>query len=296
MSARVFRWNPAAQAVQHGVSSIRSVLLPLDGSDFSRTAVPVARELARIYGATLHVACVAEGAPGLRETPGRLGLSAAERRGAVFHHTREEPVEMAARLMKELPGALTVMSTHTGPAHEPHRFGTITESIFATRPQRIVLMTPERGDKPWSMRRILLAHDGTPASHAATARAAELAHRAGAEVIAVHVAVRRAKHPHEAGSFPAPRYVDQPQHEWPAWTSEFMNRVLAAGVPPAALHFQLLVTGGQAGSEVAQVARARNVDLVVMAWHGHWEHQHCASRVVIRTAGCPVLLICSAPE
>jgi nucleotide-binding universal stress UspA family protein len=296
MSTPLSRWNHAAQPVQHRVSSIQSILLPLDGSAHSRTAVPVARELARVYGATFHVACVEEHAPSLKETPDHLGLSAEERHGAVFHHAKAKPVEMAARLMRELPGVLTVMSTHTGHVHETHHFGTITESIFATKPRRIVLMTPERGDKPWSMRRILLAHDGTPACHAATIPAAELAQLAGAEVIALHVAVRRAKHPHEAGSFSAPRYVDQPQHEWPAWAKEFMNRVLAAGVPPSSVHFQLLVTGGQAGSEVAQVARSRNADLVVLAWHGHWEHHDCASRVVVRTAGCPVLLICSAPE
>jgi nucleotide-binding universal stress UspA family protein len=296
MSAPVSEWDRAAHPARHRASSVRSILLPLDGSAHSRTAVPVARELARVYGATLHVACMAEHAPGLKETPDHLGLSAEERHGAVFHHTKEKAVEMAARLIKELPEVLTVMSTHTGHVEEPHRFGAITESIFATRPRRIVLMTPERGHKSWNVRRILLAHDGTPACHAATIPTAELARLAGAEVIALHVAVPSAKHPHQAGSFPAPRYVDQPQHEWPAWTSEFMNRVLAAGVPPASLHFQLLVTRGQAGSEAAQVARARSMDLAVLAWHGHFEHHDCASRVVIRTAGCPVLLICSARE
>jgi hypothetical protein len=31
-----------------------------------------------------------------------------------------------------------------------------------------------------------------------------------------------------------------------------------------------------------------------MAWHGHWaEHEDCATRVVIRNAGCPVMLVYS---
>jgi nucleotide-binding universal stress UspA family protein len=73
-----------------------------------------------------------------------------------------------------------------------------------------------------------------------------------------------------------------------------MNRLLAAGTPPANVHFKLAVTGGQAGSEVAQVARERQIDLVVMAWHGHWERESSATRVVVRGSGCPVMLIYSA--
>ena len=88
--------------------------------------------------------------------------------------------------------------------------------------------------------------------------------------------------------------MDQPQHEWPAWAEEFMNRVIAAGAHSSAVHFKLAVTGGQAGSEVAQVARERDVDLVAMAWHGHLEHERCATRVVVRTCDCPVLLVYSA--
>jgi nucleotide-binding universal stress UspA family protein len=59
-------------------------------------------------------------------------------------------------------------------------------------------------------------------------------------------------------------------------------------------HFKLVVAGGNAGSAIAQVARERDADLVVMAWHGHWDHQSCATRVVVRSSGCPVLLVYSA--
>jgi nucleotide-binding universal stress UspA family protein len=223
-----------------------------------------------------------------------LGFNAEDMHGAILEQVSGDPIQVVSRLARELPQALIVMSTNTGRTPDKHRFGSVAESIFATRPQRTVLLTPERGRKPWNLRRILLAHDGTPISDAATGPAADLAQRAGAEVIALHVAARGEKRTEEPGSIPAPLYVDQPQHEWPDWAEEFMNRVIAAGAPPAAVHFKLAVTGGQAGSEVAQVARERDVDLVVMAWHGHWEHQSCATRVVVRTCDCPVLLVYSA--
>jgi nucleotide-binding universal stress UspA family protein len=73
-----------------------------------------------------------------------------------------------------------------------------------------------------------------------------------------------------------------------------MNRVVASGALGSGTHFKLKVTGGQAGSELAEFARQYDVDLVMMAWHGHWtEHEDCATRVVIRNAGCPVMLLSS---
>jgi nucleotide-binding universal stress UspA family protein len=62
------------------------------------------------------------------------------------------------------------------------------------------------------------------------------------------------------------------------------------------VNFKLLVTGGQPGSEIAQFARDHHADLAVVAWYGDWQAQHVgAIRVVVRRAGCPVLLIC-APQ
>jgi nucleotide-binding universal stress UspA family protein len=143
----------------------------------------------------------------------------------------------------------------------------------------------------------VLAHDGTPTSDLATAPAADLAQRAGAEVIALHVAGRNRERPLEPGSMPAPRYIDQPQHEWPAWAGAFVERMMALGAPPSAVNFKLLVTGGQPGSEIAQFAREHRADLVVMAWHGRWRRSRPgALKTVVRRSGCPVMLVCQKPQ
>jgi nucleotide-binding universal stress UspA family protein len=280
----------------NSTGSVETILLALDEQASCRTAVPVACTLSEICGATLHVTYVGQQALDPREAPGRLGFTAQQRHGAVFNLTKGDPAQVVAQLARELAEPLIVMSTHTGPPGAKDRFGSITESVLATRPERIVLLAPERRQQEWKLRRVLLAHDGTPTSHAATAPAARLAQRAGAEIIALHVAARGRERPREPGSMPAPLYIDQPQHEWPAWAEEFMNRILAAGAPPSAIEFKLAVTSGRPGSEIAELARERAVDLVVMAWHGHWEHQTCATRVVIQTSGCPVLLLYSADE
>jgi len=277
-------------------TSIKSIVLPLDDSEESRTAIPVARKLSELYKAVLHVTYLGESSFDLTNEAGRFGLTAEQARGAVLDQSSGNDADFVVRLTRELRESLLVMCTTMGRQTGRNRFGSLTESVFASKPERAVLLTPERGSKEWTLRRILLAHDGTPVSDPATGPAAELAQHSGAEVIALHVAARGEERPEARGSIAAPLYVDQPQHEWPAWAEEFMNRVVAGGALRSGVHIKLKVTGGQAGSEVGDVAREQGADLVVMAWHGHWDHEDCATRVVIRNASCPVMLVYSAGE
>jgi nucleotide-binding universal stress UspA family protein len=263
-------------------------VLPIDATERTWSAIPIARGLCTLYGANLHVVNVGTQQLDFKRTARRLGL--AGERPPRFIEAGANALENLSELLHQLPEALTVISTDIGERIEKDRFGSFTESFFARRPERTALVSAERGDTPWKLRHILLAHDGTPGSKVATNPAIDLAVRSKAEVIALHVAARGQERPEEAGSISAPIYFDQPQHEWPAWAHEFMNRILATGAPTSSLHFKLTVTGGQAGSEVAQVARERGADLVVMAWHGRWDHENCATRVVVRGSGCPVLL------
>jgi len=293
MMAALPDWNGAIRTAQQS-ESVESIVLLLDGSEQSRAALPVAQKLSEVYSATLHVTYIGEKHLDHQTAAAELGFNAQGAHGVVFERDDGDPLNLVTHLSGHLPRPLLVMSTEIGAPIGKQHFGSLTESVVASRPARTVLLTPEVGNKPWSIRRILLAHDGTPISDAATGPAADLAQRTRGEVIALHVAARGEARPQEPGSIPAPLYVDQPQHEWPAWVEEFMNRLLAAGAPESRVQFKLTVTGGQAGSEVAQAARERNIDLVVMAWHGHWDHASCATRVVVRTAGCPVMLVYSA--
>lgn len=290
MTVAIPEWRDALPARQR-LSIITNVVLPLDGTPLSRVALPVARGLCQLYGATMHVLYVGEEQLAPEEAVKRLGLTPQETQGAVLDQYSDDPADMILRAAERLAESAIVMCTHTGRHNDGESFGSVTESVLRAVPKRIVLLRPECSDPGWKLRRILLAHDGTPCSDVASSPAAELARRAGAEALALHVAARSSTNPEEPGSLPAPRYVDQPQHEWPNWAHEFMGRMLALGALPSSMHFKLVVTGGQPGSEVAQVSRERNVDLVVMAWRGDWKEQPTAPRIVIRNAGCPVMLV-----
>jgi nucleotide-binding universal stress UspA family protein len=295
MTAAIPDWKGAIESRSNRADEpIQSIVLPLDDTDQSETALPVASKLRELYQAVLHVAYVGESTVHQRQKSGSFNLTEEDMRGAVWEQSSGDSAEFVVRLTRELRKPLLVLSTELGTHRRKNRFGSIAESIFALKPQRAVLLTPDRGRRPWDLRRILLAHDGTPISQPAIGPAADLAQYSGAEVIALHVAARGEQRPEARGSLAAPLYVDQPQYEWPGWEEEFMKRVVAGGALRPGVHFKLKVTAGQAGSELAGVAREQSVDLVVMAWHGHWHHEDCATRVVVRNAGCPVMLLYSA--
>lgn len=296
MTAAIPEWRGAIQPVERKPNTIENVVLPLDGSPGSRAGLPVAQGFADLYGAILHVVHVNQETAAPREMAARLGLHPNDMRGAVVDCYSGDAATMIVRSAKQLRRSLIVMSTHGGSRTQNEPFGSVTEAVLRSQPERIVLVAPERGEQSWHVRQVLLAHDGTPSSDAATAPAAEVAQLAGAEVMAVHVAARGVEKPEQPGSLPAPRYIDQPQHEWPSWANEFMERMMAMGAPPSHVRFTLMVTGGQPGSELAQVAREKQVDLVVMGMHTDTPHPHpSAMHVVASRSGCPVLLLACRP-
>ncbi len=273
---------------------VNTVLVPLDGSEVSKTALPVATYLAQIHAAQLHVLYVGERLKGPGETLQQLGLATQLIQNAILDQVTGDPAEAILNAAQRSPAPLIVTGTHVGRHRFAASLGSVTRTVLAKNPARILLVPQNRGSVPWRIRRVLMAHDGSPSADLAIVPAAELAHRAGAEVIAMHVAARKALRPLEPGSMPAPFYVDQPQHEWPAWASEFVERMLALGHHPGVVNFKLLVAGGQPGSEVAQFAREHHVDLVVVPWHGRWESQRPgAVKAIVAGSGCPVLLVCT---
>lgn len=275
-----------------------NVVLPLDGSAAANAALPVARRLAQLYDATLHIAWVGEHILSLRQTLSDLGIAPEQFRGAVLDQLTGDPAEAILQMVTRLKAPLLVMCTHTGNQQQQERelLGRVADVLLHSNLHRIVLVAPELMGREYQVNRILLPHDGAPSAGVAASEAADLAHRAGAEVLAIHVAGRGAASPLEPGSIPAPRYVDQPQHEWPAWANEFLDRIMALGTHPAKVRFKLMVTGGQPGSEIADFALENQFNLVVAARRGRWQPgQSGALKVIVRRCGCPVLLV-YAPE
>ena len=98
---------------------------------------------------------------------------------------------------------------------------------------------------------------------------AQLARRAGAELIVLQVVAADAPILSGRDSLAPPLYVDQPQHEWSAWAAEFIER-LGCVCPLAGLRVRLMLGRGTPAAEILRVARAHVADLIVLAWKGGW--------------------------
>ena len=135
---------------------------------------------------------------------------------------------------------------------------------------------------------MLAAHDGSPSVSGALGPAAELAREAGAELVVLQVAAET--RPLETGSIAPLAYLDQVQHEWPAWSREFLHR-LACHCQLAGIPVRLLVAHGDPAEETIRVAGAEAVDLIVLAWRGYWEGPRASTlKAVLQGAPCPVMV------
>lgn len=268
-----------------------TILVPLDGSPHANVALPVAQTLAYLLEGTIHVLHVTRRATPPYELLRDLGLSPEELRGTILDVPAgaAAPAIVAAAEAAEDP--TIVLCTHTGMEKPYGALGHVAKEVLVSTHAPVVLVQPERGHRPWVVDHILLPHDGSPTTAEGFRPASRLALRAHAELLVLHVAEPGGARPPEPGTFTLPRYVDQPQHEWPSWAAEFLERVCQLGGIPEELELRLQVATGDPGEEIVRTAQERGSDLIVVAWRGHPEPDRArTTRTIIRRAPCPVLI------
>lgn len=291
-------WQPRkrqAMERQAGFSQrqpARTIIVPLDGSVPALAALPVAKRLAEQEGATLHLVHVEGRVHSPRDVLSQIGLTPEEVHNSVLNHLTGPPAVSIVHQATEHQSILIVMCTHTGLAKPDSGLGLVAEDVLRLAPCPVVLVSPGRGMHPWILRQILLPHDGTPTMAAAILPAVDLAEYSGAELWVLHVAAPRTAPPVEPGTIRAPRYLDQPQHEWPAWTREFLGRLYALGHPPEDMTLHLSLAKGEPSQEIVRFATEHESDLIVLAWRGHLEAERAATlKAVIQAAPCPVFIL-----
>jgi nucleotide-binding universal stress UspA family protein len=148
------------------------------------------------------------------------------------------------------------------------------------------------GDCLRDIRRIMVPVDGTPSIATALGPAGELAHRTGAALDVVMVEDVTAPLPAEHGAMTSPRYVDQPQHEWPAFSAELLERLLGviARFPPG-IPTRLLLGTGEPAAEILRFARELDPDLIALVVRTPGWGEGAVFRDVVRRAQRPVLVL-----
>ena len=266
-----------------------NIVVPLDGSRSALTALTVARTLARLEHAQLHFIQVAPERPAARDLIERMDLQPADIDGALVEGLGGVAAEGSVPTAARRKSRFIVMCTRTG--SRAHLLGHVAQAVIRAAPCPVVLVRPDRAALEWELHRVLLPLDGNPLSASALRPAIDLATRAGATLLVVHVAAASRAEP-EPGSFAAPRYVDQAQHEWPAWSREFIDRVICLCDLPRGTPLRLFLARGDIGAELVRIAAEQSADLVAVVWRGRLEGERAPTlKGLLSGAHCPVLVV-----
>lgn len=264
-----------------------TVLMPFDGSPQAIWTFPIARTLARVMDASLHLVL-----------PGGKG-EARERLPLLDHPESEAPPhEILGDLAVELVGLANfnpnafIVAPAYGTARPESGLDPLSEQIFQLSRCPVLFVQPGMARTIWKPARILVPQDGSAGAAKALCPAARLAERSGAEVLIVHVSSERAPSPQEPGTMEFPAYLDQPQHEWPSWVAGFLSRVrrLCSLAPQTKLRFHWAC--GDPAREIVALAGRKKVDLITVS-SGHLTEPHRAQvvRRVLRDSTCPILVL-----
>ncbi len=273
------------------------VLVALDGSPAAATALPIARIIAAQLGAEtaiLHVTA----AP-VSEENVRLYLHL-QQAGAMDSELRiqvGDPATMILQATTEATVALVVLTTHGRTVKQGQDLGRVAASVIAATMQPILLVRPEATTAPMhrtaGLRRLLLPLGGAPATMAALHPVGELAARLDASVDLLYIANADQQRPAGIARIGAPRYVDQPQHEWPHWASGVIERVHIADTGwPSTVPLRVFLVHGEIGAEISNFAATHKHDAIVMMRRGRADLAHTPLLgAVLDIMTCPVLLV-----
>lgn len=277
------------------------VLVALDGSPAAAVALPVARSIAAQLGgmvAILHIAAAPLPDADLRR---RLHLGSGDAPPPPLWSRVGAPAMEILRAAGEPDVALVVLTTHGRDIADGPRLGQVAETVVAGSARPVLLVRPETVEPPdagaATFRRLLLPLDGTPATAMALRPATELAGRLGASLDVLYITGSGQALSSEPGSMGAPRYVDQPQHEWPHWAHEVIERLCrcCADCPPD-VPVRMFLACGEIGAEIVRFTAEHHHDAIVLVRRSRLEPGRArALRAVLAHAPCPVLVVGGPP-
>jgi nucleotide-binding universal stress UspA family protein len=278
---------------------IRSILVPLDGSDFAEHALPLAASLARRADATLHLIHAHAGVPVEASMgvmiPNVYDLHDRQDEQAYLNDVarrlgEKAPVKVATALLDgDLVHAikayaereridLVVMSTHARGAFARFWLGSVADDLAHELPQPILLLRPGEGKADLgheaTMKSIVVPLDGSEMAERAVWPAADLARLFDGEVTLVRVnrpALLPAYVPEGAGAYGLGAALDQAEQlerdereQARRYLAEVSAMLAVRGVRCRA---DVILEDRPAEGIIAE-AGARHADLIAMETHG----------------------------
>lgn len=267
----------------------RRVLVALRGTEASHAAIEVGRVIARTLGVQLHGVLIWPTPITPAEVPRLLRIDPKALNGMVLDVDVGDPVERLDVLSRCPAVAFVVLAEEAEPGTDlPASCSTALRAVARMSASAIIVRP---GTALAEIRNILVPLDGTPSTAAALEPAGELAARAGAALDLVLVEEGKPP-PSEPGTMAAPRYIDQPQHEWPAFSMEFIQRFVGSvghRLPGVPVRFFLGM--GRPAAEILRYASELRPDLIALVWREEGAEPGPVIGEVLKLARQPVLVV-----
>lgn len=196
-----------------------------------------------------------------------------------------------------LGATMIALATHGRSGVKRWMMGSVAEKVLRGSAVPVLLLrsfrrTPEGDLEPAAVeeapfRRILVPTDGSPASEAALGPASTMARLFQSEVLILHAEMPRVLPGEGFG-----RYQVLPPT--PSWEDPVTERAVER-LKTSGLRTERVTVSGDAAAEILDLARARGVDLIVMATHGRSGVSRLflgsVAERVLRSAEVPLLLV-----
>lgn len=288
----------SAQPTTWGREGIPSplILVPAQDPKLARVSMGVAKTLSRIMGGEVHLLGISEERVSTSELLRRLGLHPEVVSGAVVEQASGPlRVAIAGATRAGVCSMIVTAEWRRRKDSDCELLPDLEEMLAETMCPAMVIPVDNETTALRSgrrMQRVLLPLDGTPETAAAIQPAVDLAYAAGAEIDVIHVVSAGQERSGEPGSFGAPRYVDHPEHDWPAWSHEFITRFLTCVAEcPVRPRSRVFLRSGDLVDEVLKFAEEETPSIIAMTWHGRFDHEHeSAVKRVLCGSKSPVML------
>jgi nucleotide-binding universal stress UspA family protein len=287
---------------KEGFRVFSNILVPLDGTAESNTALPLARTVVKETGGAVTLLRVVR--PGdaamAQEARAELGRIVVELTGSVgrVHSAVVESSDVAGSILDSIDRLridLVIMRTHGRAGLNRAILGSVTQDVLASSAVPVMLVRPG-GRRITQLRKLMVPIDGSPGGSLALGTAVELSRTTGASLKLLEVAVPAASWMYPGDGYGGMAYYD------PVWDEEALAgaRAYVDGVV-ARLRAADVEADGAARQErmvaesIVQAADAAESDLIVMSTRALTGPARAilgsTADAVVRGAHCPVLLI-----
>jgi nucleotide-binding universal stress UspA family protein len=276
------------------------ILVPLDGTADSATALPPARTMAEATGGELILLRVvsprgfAPSSPVLEEARTYLAGIAAElaKGGTRVNVVVREGDDAAHEIVADAASGgaeLIVMATHGRGGLARVAFGSVADGVLANSPVPVMLLRPG-GRRLDHLRTLLVPVDGTPGASLALSAAVPLAQATGAKLVLAQ-AVIPSTHYYMEGLM----LVDLGSDEEMLAAAQQYVTGLAGRLEKANVRAEGRAELGRASATLVAMADAADADLIVMSTHALTGPMRTllgsVADEVVRQAHQPVLLV-----